>query len=154
MYNKRDPSFFRVYAHNFRWLQKVRWDFTRILRSHQWTWLRRLSWGRRAAAYGWGGAERARTRFGGFLGGTPLFLKTMWNTHWMLFGREAKGEVGAEAPDPQLFFFFFCRNLSGDSHFSVSTSILRIQHAPFTYSNQTSISFEMPPKNSSLSIKK
>lgn len=68
----------------------------------------------------------------------------------MLFGREAKGEVGGEAPDPQLFFFFFCRNFRGNSHFSVTISILYIKHAPFTYSNQTSISFEMLPKNNSL----
>lgn len=72
----------------------------------------------------------------------------------MLFGREAKGEVGEEAPDPQLFFFFFCRNFRGNSHFSVTVSILCIKHAPFTYSNQTSISFEMLPKNNSLSLHK
>ena len=68
----------------------------------------------------------------------------------MLFGREAKGEVGEEAPDPQLFFFFFCRNFRGNSHLSVTISILCTKHAPFTYSNQTLVSFEMLPKNNSL----
>lgn len=122
-------------------------------RSHQWKWLRRLSRERQAAAYGWlgwGWEGKNEILWISWWNCFIYFFKTMWNTHEMLFGREAKGEVVRKLLILSFFFFFFCRNFRGNSHFSVTISILCIKHAPFTYSNQTSVSFEMLPKTNSL----
>lgn len=134
-------------------------------RSHQWTWLRvsvESGWGdwakkgRLLLMAGWGGAERARMRSGGFLGGTTLFIfSKLSEIHIKCCLEERpKERLVRKLLILSFFFFFFCRNFRGNSHFSVSISILCIRHAPFTYSNQTSISFEILPKNNSLYIKK
>lgn len=104
---------------------------------------------------GWGGAERARTRSGGFLGGITLFIfLKLCEIHMKRYLEERPKESLVRKLLILSIFFFFCRNFRGNSHFSVSVSIVCIKHAPFTYSNQTLIPFEVPPKNNFLSIKK